>query len=322
MLSPRVLHISQFTLWDCLGGYANELNPRSITKVRRQRNLEVLGHGDFTLDLILAEFTSRGIRNLSDRLPVLAGLAKRYAETYHYHYLAGLSAENLPLALLWRTDAPTTKKRSIESPSWSWASVNEQIFLPSCSNEIFDTSVVSYSCRYNPPDSYSTVLDAWIHLEGPLCVVSCDDSVKDLESVAMLKLLTVPKNGDARRWKVRFDEDQNLGELKERIARRQICNLPRFSYIMLIQEVGPLMRRCFWKDLGERSNWDSTATNVWEFANPVHTILINMTANIPPIPSSNKTAGVRLVRPGREQESILSNQKSGLGTMEHVGTTR
>lgn len=226
VLSPRVLHINQFTLWDCLGGYANELNPRSMTKVRRQRDPEALGRGDFTWDLILAEYTSRGITNLSDKLPALAGLAKRYAETYHKHYLAGLWAEDLPVALLWKLfDYPTTNKRSIESPSWSWASVDEQIYFEGYPNAILDTYVLSYSCRYNPPNSYSTVLDAWIHLEGPLCVVSCDGSVKDPESVAMLTLLTISKNEDSRRWKVEFDEKQKLDELKGRIARQQIFNL-------------------------------------------------------------------------------------------------
>lgn len=226
LLSPRVLHLSQFTLWDCLGGYANELNPRSMVKVRRQRNPEALGRGDFTWNFILAEYTSRGITKLSDKLPALAGLAKRYAERYHGTYLAGLWAEDLPLALLWTLyDNPTINKRSIESPSWSWASVNDQIYFSGSPNAIFDTCVLSYFCRYNPPDSYSTVLDAWIHLEGPLCVVSCDDSVTDFESVAMLKLRTVPENGNARQWKVELDEDQDLDELKDRIARRQIFNL-------------------------------------------------------------------------------------------------
>lgn len=225
LLSPRVLHINQFTLWDCLGGYANELNPRTMTKVRRQRDPEALGHNDFTWDLILTEYTSRGITNLADKLPALAGIAKQYAEIHHGHYLAGLWAEDLPLALLWRFHGKsTTKKRNIESPSWSWASVNEQIYFKDPYHAVFDTCVLSYSCRYEPPNSYSTVLDAWIHLEGPLCVVSCDDTLKNPESVAMLRLLTVPKYGEARRWDPKFDEDQNLDELNERIARRQIFN--------------------------------------------------------------------------------------------------
>lgn len=226
LLSPRVLHINQFTLWDCLGGYANELNPRSMAKVRLQRNPEALGRKYFTWDKILSEYTSRGITNVSDNLPALAGIAKWYAETYHEHYLAGIWAEDLPLALLWRmTMLTTTHKRNIESPSWSWASVDGQINSGGCSDAILDTCVLSYSCRYNPPDSYSTVLDAWIHLEGPLCAVSCIDTVQDLKSVAMRTLLTVPKNRETTRWKPQFDEDQNLDELNERIARRQIFNL-------------------------------------------------------------------------------------------------
>lgn len=226
LFSPRVLHMSHFTLWDCLGGYANELNPRSMAKVRRQRDPEALGHNDFTWGSILAEYTSRGITNISDKLPALAGVAKRYAETHCKHYLAGIWAEDLPLALLWRLAYDrTTNKHNIESPSWSWASVDGQIQAGGRPNAILDTCVLSYFCRYNPPDSYSTVLDAWIHLEGPLCVVSCDDTVKAPGSVAMLRLLTEPKYGEARRWKPKFDEDQNLYELNERIARRRIFNL-------------------------------------------------------------------------------------------------
>lgn len=226
LLSPRVLHMNHFTLWDCLGGYANEINPRSMVEVRRQRDHEALGVSKFTWSAILLDYTSRGITNLSDKLPALAGIAKWYAETCQKHYLAGLWAEDLPLALLWSMEYnTTTNKRNIESPSWSWASVDGKIYPRSRDNAILDTCVLSYSCRYNPPDSYSTVLDAWIHLEGPLCVVSCDDTAKEPESIAKLGLLTVPKNGDARRWIPKFDEDQNLDELKERIARRQIFNL-------------------------------------------------------------------------------------------------
>lgn len=144
LLSPRVLHISQFTLWDCLGGYANELNPRSMAKVRLQRDPEALGRNDFTWNTILAEYTSRGITNLSDKLPALAGIAKRYAEIRHKRYLAGLWPEDLPLALLWQLfNHPTTNKRNIECPSWSWASVSEQIYIQDRPNAILDTCVLS-----------------------------------------------------------------------------------------------------------------------------------------------------------------------------------
>lgn len=99
MLSPRVLHMHDMTLWDCSGGYGNELSHRSLTPTNIIRDPDHLGNKTSWKDGI-TEFTARGIGKGTDRLPALAGLAHRHAQKTGQTYLAGLWVENFPFELL------------------------------------------------------------------------------------------------------------------------------------------------------------------------------------------------------------------------------
>ncbi|KAF2500943.1 HET-domain-containing protein, partial [Lophium mytilinum] len=69
---------------------------------------------------------------ISDKLPAVSGLAKRFRQQEFGAYFAGIWESQLPRGLLWHGDDQPNKRRpdlargsdSYRAPSWSWASVN------------------------------------------------------------------------------------------------------------------------------------------------------------------------------------------------------
>ncbi len=82
----------------------------------------------------IRKYSSRSLSYESDRLPALAGVAKRVFECTGSKYLAGLWMEDLHVALLWVAKGPGTRQslaerldllrasRGSSAPSWSWVS--------------------------------------------------------------------------------------------------------------------------------------------------------------------------------------------------------
>ncbi|KAF2006387.1 HET-domain-containing protein [Amniculicola lignicola CBS 123094] len=75
---------------------------------------------------MVAEFTSRSLTYDEDRLPAIAGIAKRFGVTADDSYHAGLWRRDMILGLLWHPTclSPAVTTKSARAPSWSWASVN------------------------------------------------------------------------------------------------------------------------------------------------------------------------------------------------------
>jgi hypothetical protein len=82
----------------------------------------------------IRQYSSRSLSYESDRLPALAGVAKRVFEYTGSKYLAGLWMEDLHIALLWVAKGPGIRQslakrlellgvsRGSGAPSWSWVS--------------------------------------------------------------------------------------------------------------------------------------------------------------------------------------------------------
>lgn len=171
MLSPRVLHIHNMTLWDCFGGYANELNQRYMGKPILIRNPDEIEKGSgLTWLKLVEEFLRRKITRVEDRLPAMAGLAARHAQATGDTYLAGLWRKNLHWWLLWvpvrQDDRRIQFAPNRHAPSWSWASSDGEVEFrePQFMFET-DASFVSTFCQYDPPGSFSRVKKAWIDIE-------------------------------------------------------------------------------------------------------------------------------------------------------------
>jgi hypothetical protein len=76
-------------------------------------------------DKIVQAFTARNLTFQDDRLPAIAGIAKRFATITNDTYHAGLWRRDLLNGMLWYSKSATAKET--RAPSWSWASVNCEI---------------------------------------------------------------------------------------------------------------------------------------------------------------------------------------------------
>lgn len=177
LLSPRVLHIQQITQWECLQGNCNEIQHRFPARFPLDRYPNLLDK-NWTWMSIIEEFTRRKIGKDEDRLPALAGLAKKYRDKTGYEYLAGIWRQELPDALLWHKEGPDYLKSpaGFRAPSWSWASLEGAINVSVWDFPVIDSvstaSVISAECTYCPPDTLSTVISAWLDIEGPMSLVT------------------------------------------------------------------------------------------------------------------------------------------------------
>lgn len=183
LLSPRVLHIHEWSLWDCFEGYANEVYRRSLVPSIIRRHPSYDSDRDFCWERIVGEYSKRQLSNAKDTLPALAGLAARHAEKTKHTYLAGLWLEEMPNSLLWRLNPvridrnePKSElseygKRSV--PSWSWASSSKPIWCSYLSDgEVSEASIVSHSRGSSDPLSFVNFEGGWLDVEGPMCPTS------------------------------------------------------------------------------------------------------------------------------------------------------
>lgn len=183
MLSPRVLHIHEMTLWDCLGGYGNEVNRRFLSRPCLDRYSHSSSSGyAIPWQIIVEEYTSRAMTKAEDRLPALAGLAAQYSKKTGYKYVTGLWSEELPITLLWSVDISSRFSREQHrpyghgGPSWSWASLAGPVYFHCVLTQV-DVKI-SNCTAIEPPDysSSATVFSAisikTIELTGFICRVT------------------------------------------------------------------------------------------------------------------------------------------------------
>lgn len=180
LLSPRVLHIHEMTVWDCFEAYGNEINRRRLNRgeVKLTRDPAV----PLSWQEIVREYSQRQYTQAKDRLPALAGLAARYgrerakgAESDKSStYVGGLWLEDLPLDLLWSKrkhmdEPPARRSDQFRAPSWSWASLSHPVDFEIRRETTAVTTVVSY--QGSSPQSSSTGDYMWLDVEGPLCAI-------------------------------------------------------------------------------------------------------------------------------------------------------
>lgn len=173
LLSRRVLHIHEMTSWDCLEGYANEINHRYMVSAKLARDPDRWQTPGTQWKDTVMEFSRRRLTKDSDKLPALAGLAARYARSSGFTYLAGLWAEDLPIGLLWSVNMPVDgqgpSERSSEyrAPSWSWASTNESVRFLSRFEQEEEVLTSVHDTFIEPENSFSACSKCWLDLVGP-----------------------------------------------------------------------------------------------------------------------------------------------------------
>lgn len=86
---------------------------------------------------IVEDYSQCQLTNPNDRLPAIAGLARRFQCVNEDEFLAGLWKSKLHIGLLWRRvpsksdtlepSPPNEHRPSRRTPSWSWISINEAV---------------------------------------------------------------------------------------------------------------------------------------------------------------------------------------------------
>ncbi|PQE04905.1 heterokaryon incompatibility protein [Rutstroemia sp. NJR-2017a BBW] len=96
---------------------------------------------------MVENFTSRKLTYQDDRLPAIAGLAKKFAAIQNGSYCAGLWQGDLYIGLLWRRRSLDSTKidRTARAPSWSWASVNVPIDYMAFASVSYDYDRIAIS---------------------------------------------------------------------------------------------------------------------------------------------------------------------------------
>lgn len=225
LLSPRVLHIHAMTVWDCWGGNGNELEKR-FPRYQYPHTIRSMSGSRSWIDIV-QDFTSRQITMDKDRLPALAGLAERYRAETGSDYLAGLWAKDLPERLFWTRSSrwtPMTRPLIYRAPTWSWAALEGEVhFIYFRRYNISQTSkILGHYCHYDPPETFATVKDGWLDIEGPMSVVSgwaMDTEYSSLHKVHLFAHGQLENVQNPQGWRASLDQDQNL---EEEIMRSEV----------------------------------------------------------------------------------------------------
>lgn len=77
-------------------------------------------------DKFVIAYTSAGLTYTSDKLAVVAGIARAFRELSGHEYVGGIWREHVTLGgLLWKVDPDAARRPAFRgAPSWSWASVD------------------------------------------------------------------------------------------------------------------------------------------------------------------------------------------------------
>lgn len=148
ILSPRVLHYTisreRFTgqtIWQCQTHTEAENGSRTfilgVLSQKIKQILKIVAEGSRSITAIYKcwyyltrQYSHRRLSYASDKLPALSGLAAEFRNYTGDSYLAGLWKGDLAGGLLWAASTTDRLRRTTEyrAPSWSWASVEGEIY--------------------------------------------------------------------------------------------------------------------------------------------------------------------------------------------------
>ncbi|RDL36318.1 uncharacterized protein BP5553_05670 [Venustampulla echinocandica] len=126
---------------------------------------------------IVTNYSGRALAFEQDKLPALAGVAKRMYMICKTNYLAGLWKDDLVFGLLWHVE-PTRDRASLRKPacylgpSWSWVSrIDRQVgFVDYASRpryeQTFGMTVIESRCVLATPNKFGSVKDGHLLLSS------------------------------------------------------------------------------------------------------------------------------------------------------------
>jgi hypothetical protein len=194
MLSPRILHFTERQLfWECWTKCASESIPTELPdsycgQLKKWPVRAVDCPDDYSRRLalqaewpgIVAAYSNTALTKDKDKLIAISGIAKQMLEMWGgspEDYLAGLWRDSIHHELLWRVDlwARPVRPKYDRAPSWSWASLDAEILVPSLYTE--HLQVESSRCLVNiaqievtPSNNLAAPISkGYVRLQGPMC---------------------------------------------------------------------------------------------------------------------------------------------------------
>jgi hypothetical protein len=120
---------------------------------------------------ILNTYGSLNLTKSSDKLPALAGIARRYNEKIRDRYLAGLWRRSLIKDLYWRVNR-ASRLSYYRAPSWSWASIDgtPDVGILTRSSKKIEVlaELVDSFIELKGSNPYGEVKTGWVKLQAPL----------------------------------------------------------------------------------------------------------------------------------------------------------
>lgn len=122
---------------------------------------------------MIGKYSGKQMSKPGDKLVAVAGLAHDLGQNWpEVAYLAGLWSYDLLHGLLWNGFGCTTRSRFYNAPSWSWASVDGPVTIPSYLDLGFCDPLVEIVEAFTdltiPTMTYGAVADGFIRLKGAL----------------------------------------------------------------------------------------------------------------------------------------------------------
>ena len=181
VLAPRVLHFTgDEMVWECHGGSRCECGAhkrcRGFVKATASTALVRRDPDPHDVDRLwrvaVDNYTCKRLTFDKDRLPALAGLARRFADMkgLHREYLAGLWGDHLARDLLWFVPGPAAS-RAIDggAPSSSWAALDAWTpFFVSHGDDDPAVEILRADVELRGPDRFGQVKSGVIVLRGIL----------------------------------------------------------------------------------------------------------------------------------------------------------
>jgi hypothetical protein len=186
LLSRRIIHCTENQLhWECRCLEASEAFPGGLApKFNIENKLVSLDrltsggrlNGFAQWWIIRKRFICADITRDTDRLPALAGIARRLHEIMRLEeedYLAGLERSRLALEMGWTIDSrDRPRPADYCAPTWSWASTRGRSVTKYDLQLLYNCVKIMEAKSFPIKDPYGQVNGGYVRLSGMLCEVT------------------------------------------------------------------------------------------------------------------------------------------------------
>ncbi|KAL9081849.1 MAG: hypothetical protein Q9159_006970 [Coniocarpon cinnabarinum] len=184
LLSPRLINFSSVgPIWQCRSRTqvferrAHFLDGAELRMVSQKRS-SIKGHlGYFTQAIpslwlhVVENYTGRKLTHAEDKLVAICGIVDLFAEAWGTElgvYTAGVWSNYVAEGLLWHTRSfnKLVRPEARRAPSWSWASVDSQVYFGRLEHSYKKTSITAVSLE-------NQFLDENLHSEICCVILEC-----------------------------------------------------------------------------------------------------------------------------------------------------